>query len=300
MVIEVIDCVTKILPKEIKDSVELLEEKENITEIRLRVGKNVRVYCGKIEKTLNQNVTKQHLIKILSNISSNSIYSVQNDINKGFVTIEGGNRIGVAGEIVVLDGKIKNIKEICSMNIRVSKEYIGISNSIMDNVVKEGVVKNTIIISPPGLGKTTLLRDIIRNLSECGYNVSVIDERGEIAAMYEGKPSLNLGERTDVISSVDKVTGMQMAVRSLAPDVICTDEIGDAQDVEAIKYICKSGVAFITTVHGKSIEDIQRGTMKQIIAEGYLDTAIVLSKKCGIGSIEKIYTNLNMMEESKC
>lgn len=151
-----------------------------------------------------------------------------------------------------------------------------------------------------GLGKTTLLRDIIRNLSELGYNVSVIDERGEIAAMYSSISSLNLGDRTDVISFVDKSTGMQMAVRSLAPDVVCTDEIGNEQDIEAIKYLSKSGVAFVTTMHGKCIEDIKRGALKPIIDECYLDTVIVLSKRCGIGSIEKIYTNLSVMEEVIC
>lgn len=300
VVIEVIDSVTKILPNEIKVTIEALENKDNITEIRLRVGKSVRVYLGRQEKELNTIVSKQDLIKILSNISSNSIYSVQNDINKGFVTIQGGNRIGIAGEIVVVDGKIKNIKEISSMNIRISKEFIGISDNVMDKIIHNGVIRNTIIISPPGLGKTTLLRDIVRNLSEFGYNVSLIDERGEIAAMYDGKSSLNLGDRTDTISFVDKALGMQIAVRSLAPDVVCTDEIGNEQDVEAIKYLCKSGVSFVTTMHGKCLEDIERGPMKKIIDDGYLDIVIVLSKRCGIGSIEKIYTNLSIMEEAVC
>ena len=186
------------------------------------------------------------------------------------------------------------------MNIRVSKEFIGISDGIMDKIVQHGMIKNTIIISPPGLGKTTLLRDIVRNLSGYGCNVSLIDERGEIAAMYDGKSSLNLGDRTDVISFVDKSLGMEMAVRSLAPDVVCTDEIGNERDVEAIKYLCKSGVSFVTTMHGKCLEDIIRGSMKKIIDEGYLDTVIILSKRCGIGSVEKIYTNLCVMEEVKC
>lgn len=300
LVIEVIESVTKILPTEIKARIEMLQDKDKITEIRLRVGKNIRVYFGKYERELSISACKQDLIRILSNISSNSIYSVQNDINKGFVTIEGGNRIGIAGEIIVVDGKIKNIKEISSMNIRVSKEFVGISDSIMDKIIQDEIVKNTLIISPPGMGKTTLLRDIIRNLSNRGYNISLIDERGEIAAMYSGKTTLNLGERTDVISFVDKVTGMEMAVRSLAPDVVCTDEIGNEQDIEAIKYLCKSGVSFVTTMHGKCVEDVAHGYMKKIIDDGYLDTVIVLSKRCGIGSIEKIYTNLSVMEEFAC
>ena len=300
LVIEVIDNVTKILPNEIKNTIEALENKQDITEIRLRVGKNIRVYFGKNEQALNIFVTKQDLIKILSNISSNSIYSVQNDINKGFVTIQGGNRIGIAGEVVVVDGKIKNIKDISSMNIRIAKEFIGVSNDIMDKIVDVTGIKNTIIVSPPGMGKTTLLRDIIRNLSGLGYNVSLIDERGEIASMFDGKASLDLGERTDIISFIDKALGMQMAIRSLAPNVVCTDEIGNVSDVEAIKYLCKCGVGYVTTMHGKSLEDIKLGPMKQIFYEGYVDTVIVLSNRKGIGSIDKIYTNLCVMEEFQC
>lgn len=295
-----IEDVTKILPLNFSRVIVNLENMENITEIRLRVGKLLKIYFGKLEKEYDISVTKQDLLKILNNISLNSIYSVQNNINKGFVTIEGGNRIGIAGEVVVVDEKIKNIKDISSMNIRVAKEYIGVSDKLMDKIVDSSGIKNTVIISPPGLGKTTLLRDIIRNLSDLGYNISVIDERGEIAAMYQGIPSLNVGERTDVISFVDKSIGMQMAVRSLSPNVVCTDEIGNVQDVEAIKYLCKCGVSYITTMHGKSIKDIKSGRMREIIQEGYLDTVIVLSNKAGIGSIDKIYTNLNNMEEVKC
>lgn len=300
MVIIVIEHITNILPIDISDKLIQLENKAKITEIRLRVDSNLRVYFGKLEKEFNIRITKEHLFKIISNISSNSIYSVQNDINKGFITIAGGNRVGIAGEVVVVDGKIKNIKDISSMNIRVAKEYIGISNAIIDKIVINGRINNTLIISPPGLGKTTLLRDIIRSLSESGYNVSVIDERGEIAAMHNGRACLNVGERTDVLSFIDKVQGIEMAVRSMAPQVVCTDEIGSVKDVEAIKYLSKCGVAFVTTMHGDCLNDIKAGAVKEILQEGYLDTVIILSNKAGIGSIDKIYTNLNNVGDVAC
>lgn len=295
-----IDNVIKILPESIARKILAQTNKEDITEIRLRVGFNARIYFGIREAELMASVHKQDLLNILKNISLNSIYSVQNDINKGYITTEGGNRIGIAGEVVIADGKIKNIKEISSMNIRVAHEYIGVSNGFMDKVVVLGQIQNTLIVSPPGLGKTTLLRDVIRNLSEMGYNVSVIDERGEIASMYAGSSALNIGTRTDVISFVDKATGMQMAVRSLRPDVVCTDEIGGKEDVLAIKYLCKCGVAFITTMHGRNVKDVKLSYMKEIINDGYLDTIIVLSNKKGIGSIERIYTNVMNKEEITC
>lgn len=296
----VIEHITKILPREISNCLVNLDTKDKITEIRLRVGKNFRVYFGKQEVELNVNITKEHLLKILSNISSSSIYSIQNDINRGFVTIEGGNRIGIAGEVVILDGKIKNIKDISSMNIRIAHECIGSSNGLIDQIIDGYKIKNTLIVSPPGSGKTTLLRDIIRNLSCSGFNVSVIDERGEIAAMHGGITSLDVGSRTDVISYVDKAQGMQMAVRSMAPQVVCTDEIGNKQDIDAIKYLCKCGVAFITTMHGDSLKDIKYGPMKEILDEGYLENVIILSNKCGIGNVDKIYTNLNVIKEAVC
>lgn len=300
MVIKVIEDVTKVLPTSICENILSLANKEEITEIRLRVDKFLKVYVGNKEKTLDKVITKEDLIRILNNISSNSIYSVQNDINKGYITIEGGNRIGIAGEVVTIDDKIKNIKDISSMNIRVAKEYIGVSNKIIEDIIADDEIKNTVIVSPPGLGKTTLLRDVIRNISQSGYNVSVIDERGEIAAMWQGSPTLNIGDRTDVISFVDKATGMQMAVRSMAPNVVCTDEIGDKKDIEALKYLCKSGVKFVTTMHGHSLKDVISSELKEIIQNGYLDNVIVLSNKSGIGSIDKIYTNLNSMEVVKC
>ena len=303
VVIEVIEDVLKILPEDISNVLKNIQDKEKITELRLRVGTKLRAYFGRNEQEFMMSIEKGHLLKILSNISSNSIYSVQNDINKGFITISGGNRIGIAGEVVILDGKIKNIKDISSMNIRIAHECLEAASKIMDKIVVNGRVNNTLIVSSPGLGKTTLLRDVVRNLSVMGYNVSVIDERGEIAAMYDGRPSLNVGHRTDVISFVDKVQGIEMAVRSMAPQVICTDEIGSEQDVEAIKYLCKCGVKFITTMHGGCLEDIIKGPMRSILNDGYLDTVIVLSNKFEVGSIDKVYTNLsciNQKEEVIC
>lgn len=287
-----LETILKILPIHIKDEILKLKNIDKITEIRLRAHKCMYIYFGLIEEKIDIKISLSDLVLILKNISSNSIYSVQNDINNGFITIPGGHRIGVVGEVVLCDEKIKNIKNISSMNIRVAKEYIGISNKVINFIKDNDEVKNTIIVSPPLCGKTTLLRDVVRNISNSEKNVVVVDERGEIAAMSNGNYGLDIGERTDVISYVPKELGMQMAVRSMAPDVVFTDEIGTEEDIRAIKYLCRSGVKFVTTMHGNSLEDIMNSSVKELMLAGYVDIVILLSKTNGIGTIQKIYTNL--------
>lgn len=294
-----LETILKVLPIHIKEEIFKKKDIDKITEIRLRVDKNIYIYYGLVEEKLELKVTFEDLILILRNVSSNSIYSVQNDINNGFITIPGGHRIGVVGEVVLSGGKIKNIKNISSMNIRVAKEYIGISDRVI-HCIKDNNnnVKNTIIVSPPLCGKTTLLRDIVRNISNSGKNVVVVDERGEIASMANGKCGLDVGDRTDVISYVPKEIGMQMAVRSMAPDVVFTDEIGTEEDTLAIKYLCRSGVNFVTTMHGYSLEDIMNSNIKELVLAGYVDVVISLSKANGIGTIHKIYADLKCLNSN--
>lgn len=298
LVIEMIDDVIKILPDKIKERLKRIRNINELTEIRLRTGKEIILYFKSIEMVLDINVVKEDLINILKNISSNSIYSVQNDLNKGYITIPGGHRIGIAGEVVVTGGVIKNIKDISSMNIRIAHELIGVADGVIGVIVKENKVLNTLIVSPPCFGKTTLLRDIIRNLSNMKYNVAVIDERGEIACMSAGYQGLDLGRRTDVISFVDKAYGFQMAVRSLNPDVVCTDEIGDEKDISGIEYLSRCGVSFILTMHGENIYDVKQGKMNILLEQGYIDNVIILGKS--IGRIDKIYENLSKKEKALC
>lgn len=285
--------ILKNLPLNIREEIKSLSGLDKITEIRLRVGKKIVVYYGVIEVEREYFVLKEDLISILKNISSNSIYSVQQDINNGFVTLEGGHRIGVVGEVVIKDEKINNIKNISSMNIRIAREHIGISDNILNSILVDDNVQNTIILSPPLCGKTTLLRDLIRNISNSGKNVCVIDERGEIAPMSQCKCVLDIGERTDVISGGIKDLGMRIVVRSMAPDVVAVDEIGTKEDAEALKYLARSGVNFIATIHGSSLKDIVNSDISSLIEKGYISRVILLSRKNGIGTIEEIYTDLN-------
>ncbi len=280
------------LPSEIKYLICGSGKLDDLTEIRLRVGKNIYLYYGVYEHCLPYIVSKVDLINILKNISSNSIYSVQQEINNGFVTITGGHRIGVVGEVVLKDGVVANVKNVSSMNIRIAKEHIGISNAVLDKVLVSNSVLNTIILSPPLCGKTTLLRDLARNISNNGKNVCIVDERGEIAPMWDAGCILDIGNRTDVISGGTKDIGIRIAVRSMAPDVVCIDEIGSKKDAEALKYLSISGVNFIATMHGKSMNDMMLSDIASLVKEGYVSMVILLSNKSGMGTIENIYTDI--------
>ena len=273
-------------PKELVEKIKCLNKDGEITEIRIRNYKKIIVFCGVREYEIDYIATIELIKIILSNISNNSIYAIENSLKNGYVTIKGGHRIGVCGDIAIDEKSVIAIKNINSLNIRIASQKIGISNKIMRYIVKEnGKVDNTLIVGKPGCGKTTLLRDIVRNLSNgiekynfSGVNVGVVDERGEIAGSYLGKIYLDVGKRSDVITNIPKEKGIEMLVRSMAPKVIVTDEIGTKEDINAIKRAANMGVNLVFTMHGESLEDILRNNnIADIIEAGVFKNIIVLS-----------------------
>ena len=221
-------------------------KRENIEEIRLRVNKPLIINGDLIDyfyndktKKLDKNmdnayvVTKEDIEQTFQIICKYSIHSFMDDIKKGFVTLRGGHRVGIVGKAIVENGKVENIKYISSLNIRISKEIKNCSDKVMNHIVKGSTkINNTIIISPPQCGKTTLLRDIVRNLSNGndkfnfkGVKVALIDERNEIAGSYLGVAQMDVGIRTDIIETCPKDIGIMMVLRSMSPNVIVTDEI---------------------------------------------------------------------------
>lgn len=281
-----------------------------IQELRLRQDRPLGVLLGdrdcfftpKGELTSNPSaayqITKSDIERVFQNISRHSVYALEEELRNGYVTVAGGHRIGFTGEAVLVNGRIKNLKNISCINIRISREIKGCADQVIPWIIDKDLktVYHTLIISPPKCGKTTLLRDIIRQLSNGipslgfqGVNVGVVDERSELAACYLGVPQNDIGMRSDVLDKCPKAEGMYMLVRAMAPQVIASDEIGMAQDTSAIQEVLNAGIKMITSVHGKDMEDIQRRpVLKEIMTLRLFERLIILGRSAGAGTLEAV------------
>jgi len=289
--------ILNILPSHISRLICDLDEVDKLQEIRFKIGKPICFQIGNREKLASYEVKREDIKSIVQRMSNYSIYSFEEEIKQGYLTIKGGHRVGICGRCVIDGGKVKTIRDISSLNIRICREIYNASKLVMPYIVENGQVLNTIIISPPKCGKTTIIRDISKKISDGvdalnlkGQKVSVIDERSEIAGSYNGVPQLDVGLRTDVLDNCPKSEGIVMAIRSMAPEVIICDEIGTYKDVESILIALNSGVSLITTIHGFGVEDIyNRPVFKEIVENKVFKRAIVLSSKKSVGTLEYVY-----------
>ena len=203
----------------------------------------------------------------------------EEEIKNGFITVQGGHRIGITGRTVLKDGKISSLTDFSGINIRISHQIKGCGENILPYLLKGTQVLSTVIISPPGEGKTTLLRDLIRLLSVKGKNVSVADERGEIAGSFNGVAGNDLGDHTDIMDGCPKNEGMLMLLRSMSPDVIAVDELGGYEEIRSVELILTSGVSFLCTVHGSGMEDaVNRAGMGKSLCMAYFKRFIELKR----------------------
>jgi stage III sporulation protein AA len=287
---------------------------EQASEIRLRAGQPVMMIAGCKDFQLSNDYrqaggiasyyvcSRDDLAQTMQLISRNSLYAFEQELKLGFFTVAGGHRIGLAGQAIMDGGELKALKNISAMNIRLAREIRGVADLIMPYaVIKPNRVLSTLLIAPPRCGKTTLLRDMVRQLSNgitrldfSGVQVGLVDERSEIAACRDGVATADLGPRVDVLDGCPKATGMLMLIRSMAPQVVITDELGRQADADAVREALHAGVSVIASVHGRDEEDILgRPFIGDLIRQKVFDRYVVLSDTPHIGTIVAIIAGKN-------
>lgn len=238
-----------------------------VEELRVRIGQPILAWTShgeeRIQGLTEYRITKEDMRKMVSYISKCSLYAFEEEIKKGYLTLDGGHRVGIGGQIVMEGDTVQTIRPITYLNLRIAHQVIGCAGQLTNCLFLTQKPGNILIMSSPGHGKTTLLRDMIRILSDDLYKVGIVDERSEIAGCYNGVPQNQIGTRSDVLDGCPKALGMMMMVRSMSPDYLAVDEIGSKEDIEAIQYAMNCGCGVLATIHCSSIEELQRKTVWQ-------------------------------------
>lgn len=294
---EQVQGIFEVLPKSIASTLQQLPPSmcEHIEEIRVRIQRPLEVLEKGKAHFLPYRVTAEDGIHLLNKLSQYSIYAIEEELKRGFITIQGGHRVGLAGKVITDGGNVKAIRHVTSFNIRIAKQKIGVASPLLPYLY-DGRWCNTMIIGSPQTGKTTLLRDLARMMSKGvternipSKKVSIVDERSEIAGCVKGIPQFDLGDRVDVLDACPKAEGMMMMIRSMSPDVIIVDEIGRAEDSEAVLEAVHAGVCICTTVHGREWNDVsQRPTLRSIIEQNVFERFVELTNEHGPGTIRRI------------
>lgn len=284
--------VAALLPPHLRRPAECLcqADQARAEELRLRAGRPMTAVFPEGESLVPGTegvVTRRDLDLVLEISTHASVHTAQAQLSSGFFTVDGGHRIGICGSGVMQDGQLRNLREISSLAIRVAKEVPGAARPVLDKLWQEGTLLNTLVVSPPGGGKTTLLRDLIRSASDgegCPpLRIGVADERGELAAMYHGLPQLDIGRRTDVISGCPKEKALLMLLRGLNPQVLAADEITAPEDCAALELAANCGVALLCTAHGTGLEDLNTRPLYRGLLERQIFRRLVVIQREGQG-----------------
>jgi stage III sporulation protein AA len=303
------------LPKLIKSAIHQLSDdvRNTLEEIRIREERPLEIVykgqygfvtaLGKVSRNPQEAIhpTREDCAKLLDVLTNHSVYSYEEELKRGFITIAGGHRVGLAGRTVLELGRVKHIRNISSFNIRIAREVLDCGKQVLPALLdlKLQRLHHTLIISPPQKGKTTLIRDLARLISYGywgvdtnlqGLKVGIVDERSELAACARGVPTFDLGPRTDVLDGCPKAEGMMMMIRAMSPEVIVVDEIGRAEDAAAILEALHAGIRVIASAHGHDLDDIsKRPVMKELIVNQVFSRYVILHNEGGTPAVQAIY-----------
>jgi len=302
------------LPQQVLDDLEEIRvrEKRPLEVMYRGVYRYVSVDGGLTEDVLSAYLpTREDCRILLDMLTNHSVYTLEEELKRGYITVRGGHRVGLCGKAILEDGSVRQLRDINSFNIRIAREVIGAAAELLPRLVEPGSfrISNTLIISPPQQGKTTLIRDLARLISTGGWNregppapaykVGIVDERSEIAGAIKGVPSFSVGPRTDVLDGCPKAEGMMMMIRGMSPDVVIVDEIGRPEDAVAIQEALRCGIRVIATAHGRHFEDIRnRPMMRGLIRHAVFSRYVVLGRTYGIGRVYRIYDESGKLADS--
>ena len=263
------------------------EQKAAAEEFRLRAGRPMTVLLPEGELPLEAEVDPAELETLCDLATEFSRYAAAETLREGFVPVRGGFRLGLCGTAVMKGGMNTNLKNLSSAAIRIARERKGVGTDLAPRLFRDGVFRSTLILSPPGGGKTTLLRDLVRCVSEGvggtpALRVSLVDERGEVAVMYRGQPQMDVGSRTDVLDACPKALGIPIVLRAMNPQVIAVDEITARADLRAVVMAAGCGVGLLATIHAAdTAELLQRPLYRDLLAEGVFQQAVCIATSEG-------------------
>ncbi len=262
----------------------------SVREIRIRAGQRTAIHTAEGVRLCHFEPLPQQVQQMAEALSEHALYARAEEQRSGFITLRGGHRMGLCGRVILQGQSIRALREISSLCIRVAGEWQGAADRLLPILTDEqGRPRSTLIVGQPGTGKTTLLRDACRRLSELGCRVGVADERSEIAAMCAGEAQLRVGPNTDVLDGCPKEAGLRWLLRSMAPDVLVTDELGTPADVQAVLDAAAAGVCVVSTLHGRSVQPAPaRGLLSHILLHNAFERYVLLDGS-GVGQVAAVY-----------